>query len=141
MLTMFGAKLGKHVHIYPGARIWAPWNLEVGSNVGIADGAIIYNMAKIQIGNYAVISQGAHLCTGSHDYNAPNFQLTALPITVGNYVWICADAFLAPGVEVPEGAVIGARAVVPKTLKEPWTVYAGTPARRIRKRARSGETI
>lgn len=136
VLRSFGAKLGSHVHVYPGVRIWAPWKLEIGSYVGIADGAIVYNMADIKIGDYAVVSQGAHLCAGSHDINSKNFQLIASPITIGNHAWICAEAFLAPGVVIPEGAVVGARAVVSRSPKEQWAVYAGMPARRINTRVR-----
>ncbi|CAG9194863.1 Putative colanic acid biosynthesis acetyltransferase WcaF [Burkholderia vietnamiensis] len=112
--------------------------LEVGSHVGIADGAILYNMADIKIGNYVVISQGAHLCAGSHDIHSRNFQLVTQPITVADHAWVCAEAFLAPGVTVPEGAVIGARAVVSRPLEEQWAVYAGMPARRINSRKRRG---
>lgn len=137
LLKMFGAKLGKGVHIYPGAKIWAPWNLELGNHVGIADGAIIYNMDLIQIGNYSVISQGAHLCGGSHDYNSSNFQLYAKPIVLGEHVWICAEAFVSLGVRIPDGVVLGARALLTKSIDESWTVHAGHPAKQIGQRTRS----
>jgi len=134
LLRLFGARLGAHVHVYPAVKIWAPWNLEIGSNVGIADGVTLYNMNQLTIGDYSVISQGVHLCGGSHDYNSPNFQLIAEPITVGCRVWICAEAFISHGVTLPEGAVIAARSVVSKSLEFPWTVYAGVPAKPIGKR-------
>lgn len=137
LLRLFGAKIGKGVHIYPGAKIWAPWNLNVGNYVGIADGATIYNMDIIKIGNYSVISQGAHLCGGSHDYNSSNFQLFAKPIILGEHVWVCAEAFVSLGVTVPDGVVIGARSLVTKTITEPWSVYAGHPAKRIGARTRN----
>nr|WP_082874848.1 putative colanic acid biosynthesis acetyltransferase [Burkholderia sp. MSMB1589WGS] len=136
LLRMFGAKLGTHVHIYPGARIWAPWNLEIGDKVGVADRVNIYNMDKIRIGNHCVISDGAYLCGGSHQYNMANFQLCAEPITLEDNVWICAEAFVHLGVRISEGVVVGARAVVTKTIDEPWSVYAGTPCKRVGKRTR-----
>lgn len=134
LLTLFGAKLGQHVHVYPSVQIWAPWNLRIGNFVGIGNGAILYSMDEITIGDHAVISQGAHLCCGSHDYNSENFQLFAKPIVIGAGAWICAEAFIHPGVVVPEGAVVGARSVVPKSLSEPWAVYAGNPCRQVGKR-------
>lgn len=134
LLRIFGAKIGEHVHVYPAARVWAPWNLEIGNNVGIADGVTLYNMAPIKIGDYSVISQGAHLCGGSHDYNSHNFQLTAEPITLGSHVWICAEAFIGQGVTLPQGVVVAARSVVTRNLETSWTVYAGMPAKPIRKR-------
>ena len=131
LLTLFGAKLGQHVHIYPSVQIWAPWNLRVGNYVGIGNGAILYCMETITIGDYAVISQGAHLCCGTHNYNRKNFQLLVKPIIIESQTWICAEAFIHPGVVIPIGAVIGARAVVTKSLLTPWAVYAGNPCKQV----------
>ena len=131
LLRMFGAKLGWHVHIYPSVKVWAPWNLTVGSYVGIGDGTNVYCMDQITIGDYAVISQGSHLCAGSHDFNSANFQLITAPITIGSRVWLCADSFVGPGVHIADGSVIGARAVVSKSITEPWCVWAGVPVKRV----------
>lgn len=136
LLRLFGARIGRHVHVYPAARIWAPWNLEIGSHVGVADGVTIYNMNSIKIGDYCVISQGAHLCGGSHDYNSANFQLVAAPIVLQPRVWICAEAFIAPGVTIAQGAVVGARSVVTRSLPQSWAVYAGMPAKKIGERTK-----
>ncbi|MCP2821265.1 hypothetical protein NK918_25245, partial [Salmonella enterica subsp. enterica serovar Typhimurium] len=70
--------------------------------------------------------------------NSPNFQLIAFPITLAPRVWICAECFVAPGVSVPEGAVVAPRSVVTKPLPTAWTVYGGTPARPIGKRKPQG---
>lgn len=126
LLRCFGARLGRGCHIYPRAIIWAPWNLECGDEVGVADGVTLYTQAKITLGRRAVISQGSHLCTGTHDYESPRFELVAYPITVGPLAWVCAEAFVGPGVVIGEGAVIGARSVVLKDLP-PWQVCAGHP--------------
>jgi putative colanic acid biosynthesis acetyltransferase WcaF len=93
-------------------------------------------MAPIEIGDSCVVSQGAHLCGGSHDIDSPNFQLFAKPIILEKNVWVCAEAFIGPGVRVAEGCVLGARAVVVKSIADPWTVWAGNPAlmKRMRKR-------
>ncbi len=134
LLTLFGARLGKGCHIYPRAVIWAPWNLVCGDQVGVADGAILYNQAPITIGNRTVISQGSHLCTGSHDYDHPGFPLFAKPIRVGNQSWIAAECFVHPGVEIGDGTVVGARSVVNKNLPA-WTVCAGHPCMPVKQRA------
>jgi len=133
LLSIFGAKMGKGCHVYSKVRIWAPWNLVVEDEAGVADDVILYSMATITVGRRAVISQGAHLCTGTHDYEDRNFRLYAKPIAVGAEAWICADAFIGPGVTVGEGAVVGARSVATKDLP-PWTVCAGNPCRPIKKR-------
>ena len=134
LLRMFGARIGNNVHVYPGVKIWAPWLLTIGNRVGVASGVTLYNMAPIVIGDHCVISQGAHLCCGTHDIGSPNFQLVARPITLKENVWICAEAFVGPGVTIAEGCVLGARAVVVKSIEDPWTVWAGNPAVLRRKR-------
>lgn len=131
LLKVFGARLGENCHVYPGVNVWAPWNLILGNHVGIADGVTLYNMDKIEIGDYSVISQGAHLCGGTHDYNSKNFQLLAKPITVGRHVWVCAEVFIHPGVSVSDGVVIGARSVVTKSIQNKWKVFAGNPCREV----------
>lgn len=136
LLRMFGAKIGRGCHVYPRVKVWAPWNLVLGSYVGVADDVTLYCMDKISVGDYAVISQGAHLCGGTHDYNSRNFQLVAKPIVIGIHAWVCAEAFIHPGVTVPDGAVVGARAVVARSLPEPWAVYAGNPCRQMSTRQR-----
>jgi len=68
LLRSFNAKIGKGVHIYPKVIIWAPWNLEIADEVGVGNGAILYSQDKIKIGYRAIISQGTHVCTGTHDY-------------------------------------------------------------------------
>lgn len=139
LLRLFGAKLGRKCHVYPRARIWAPWNLEMADHACLADDVNCYSMALIRIGEKAVVSQGAHLCAGTHDYEDPKFQLYALPITIGAHVWICTEAFVGPGVEISEGSVIGARAVVTQSMPA-WTVCAGNPCKPIKpRRIRSGE--
>jgi len=140
LLRLFGARLGADVHIYPGARVWAPWQLTIGNRVGVADGVVLYNMAPMSIGDECVISQGAHLCGGSHDIDSANFQLVAAPIVLEPRVWVCAEAFVGPGVHLAEGCVLGARGVLTKSVAEPWTVWAGNPAvkRRMRKQNNVG---
>ena len=133
ILRVFGAKIGRDCHIYPKVKIWAPWHLEVGDESSIADDANCYSMDTILIGHRAVISQGAHLCTGSHDYESHNFQLYAKPITIRDYAWLCADCFISPGVTIYEGAVIGARAVVTHDMPA-WMVCAGNPCKPIKQR-------
>jgi putative colanic acid biosynthesis acetyltransferase WcaF len=133
VLRLFGAELGPDCHIYPGARIWAPWNLVCEDVVGIADGAVIYNPMPIRLGSHCVVSQQAFLCGATHDYEDPAFPMVSSPINVGRNAWICARAVVCPGVDVADGAVLGLASVATSDL-EPWTVYAGVPARALSKR-------
>lgn len=135
VLRSFGATLGAHCHIYPGARVWAPWNLICEDAVGIADGAVVYNPAPIRLASHSIVSQDAYLCGATHDIDDPTFPMTSAPITIGTYAWICARAVVCAGITVGEGAVLGLASVATRDL-EPWTVYAGVPARKLRKRGR-----
>lgn len=133
MLRCFGAQVGHQVNIANTAMIYFPWNLKIGDWSAIGEDAYIYNLGPISIGEKATISQRAHLCAGTHDYTDAALPLITPPISIGNQVWICADAFIGPGVSVGDGAVVGACAVVHKEV-EPWTVVAGHPAKFIKKR-------
>jgi putative colanic acid biosynthesis acetyltransferase WcaF len=133
LLRLFGAKLGADCHIYPRARIWAPWNLVCEDVVAIADDAEIYNPATVVLRSHCVVSQQAYLCGASHDYDDPAFPMVWMPITIGRYAWIAARAAVQPGVNVGEGAVLGLGAIATRDL-EPWMIYAGIPARKIGQR-------
>jgi putative colanic acid biosynthesis acetyltransferase WcaF len=137
LLRMFGAQVGRGVRFSASVRVWAPWQLTVGDRVLFGSHAHLYNMAPLDVQDGAIVSQGAHLCGGSHDIDSPNFQLIAKPITIRRHAWVCAEAFVGPGVVVDEGCVVAARAVVMRSIDQPWTVWAGNPAVVGRQRKRS----
>jgi putative colanic acid biosynthesis acetyltransferase WcaF len=134
VLRFFGAKMGKGCRVYSSARIWDPRNLEMGPYSCIGRRVICYSMAKIRFDDYAMVSQGAHLCAGSHDISDPYFQLIVRPIVLGERAWIATEAFVGPGVTVGKGAVLGARGVAFSDLP-PWTVSVGNPSRVLKERA------
>lgn len=133
LLRAFGARIGRNARIYPKARIWAPWNLECEDLVAIANDAVVYNPAVVRLGSHSIVSEQAYLCGATHDYNDPAFPMVAAPITIERYAWICARASVLMGVTVREGAILGLGAVATADL-EPWSVYGGLPARRIKAR-------
>jgi len=133
LLERFGMKRNGHVMIYPTVKVWAPWNVEMGSYVAIDDDVNLYSADKIKIGTKVAISRNAFICTASHDITKANRPLVTAPIEICDGVWIGAHAIILPGVTVGEGAVVGACAVVTKDV-EPWTVVAGNPAKFIKKR-------
>jgi putative colanic acid biosynthesis acetyltransferase WcaF len=133
LLRLFGAKVGREVHVYNSAIVYMPWNLEIGDWSSIGEHALIYNLGKVTIGSKTTISQRAHLCAGTHDYTSPELPLLKPPIKIGDQAWVCADSFLGPGVNVGEGAIVAARAVVTKSVMA-WDIVAGNPARVIKKR-------
>src|SRR5262249_7375568 len=116
LLRCFGAKLGRNCHIYPGCRIWAPWNLVCGGVVAIAYAAELHNPWPETLGSHATISQQAFLCTASHDIDDAAFPMTGAPIIVGEHAWVCARASVLPGVTLGTGAVLALASVATKSL-------------------------
>lgn len=127
LLRRFGAVIGREVNVYSSAHIYFPWNFEIGDWSSVGEWALIYNLGRVTIGQKVTISQRAHLCAGTHDFRDPAMPLQKPPIEIGSSAWICADAFIGPGVRVGEGAVVGACSVVVRDVA-PWTVVAGNPA-------------
>jgi len=136
LLRAFGAKLGQACHFYPKGKIWSPWNLICEDRVTLADDAELYNPASLYMGSHAIVSQGAYICGATHLYNEAPFRLVSFPMRLGAYSWICARAAVNPGVNVGEGAILALGAVATKDL-EPFGIYAGVPARKVKERSRA----
>ncbi len=136
LLRAFGARVGVGARIDPSARVFAPWNLDLGAASTVGPRVQLYDVAPIRIGANAVVSQNAHLCAATHDVDDPGFGLVLGPISIGDHAWVAADAFIGPRVHVGEGAVVGARACAFKDVA-PWTIVGGNPARVLRTRTRS----
>lgn len=132
LLRAFGARIGSNVHIHPTVRITMPWNLDIGDHAAVGDRAILYALGRITIGHRASVSQHAHLCAGSHDWRRIDRPLTKEPIVIGDDAWICADAFVGPGVSVGAESIVGARAVIVRNVP-PRVIVAGNPARVVRR--------
>jgi putative colanic acid biosynthesis acetyltransferase WcaF len=128
VLRLFGARIGKDVRIRPSVRITFPWKVEIGDHSWIGDRTELYSLGPIRIGRNAVVSQDSYLCAGTHDYRDPTFAIKAQPIVVEDEAWVAAQSFVAPGVTIGRGAVIGARSLV-LTDVPPGMVAMGHPAK------------
>ena len=133
-----GAKIHPTARIYPSARIWLPSNLTMAEHSCLGDRTDIYNVAPITIGARSTVSHYSFLCAASHDFENPTQPLTTAPITLGENVWLAADVFVAPGVTIPDGVVVGARSSVFASDLPAWHLCAGSPARAVRKRELTG---
>jgi putative colanic acid biosynthesis acetyltransferase WcaF len=134
LLRVFGAKMGPGCHFYPSGKVWAPWNLTCEDCCTLADQAEIYNPSPVYLESHCIISQQAYICGATHDYNLPDFPMISFEMRLGTYSWICARASVSPGVHVGAGAVLGLGSVASADL-EPWTVYSGVPAVKIKARS------
>lgn len=133
LTKLFGLQYTSNISIHPNVRIWAPWNVEMGSYVAIDSSVYLYSVNKIKIGTKVAISEEAFICTASHDISYANRPLITSPIIIHDGVWIGARATVLPGITIGEGAVVAANAVVTKDVP-PWAVVAGNPARIVKYR-------
>lgn len=133
LLRLFGAKIGQEVLIRPTVRVTYPWKISIGDYSWIGDDVVLYSLGEIIIGRHTVISQKSYICTGSHDYTSLSFDIFSQPVEIGNEVWIAADVFIAPGVCVGDGSVVGVRSSVLHDLP-PEKICYGNPAKAVKDR-------
>jgi putative colanic acid biosynthesis acetyltransferase WcaF len=132
-LRAFGAEVGCGVILKPRVNIKFPWRLVIGDYVWLGEECWLLNLERIVIGNNVCISQRAFLCTGSHNYKSPTFDLIVKPITVEDGAWVGAGSWLGPGIRVGNHAVLAAGSVASENL-EPFGIYRGNPAVFVRSR-------
>lgn len=128
VLRAFGARIGRRVLIRHGVRVHWPWRLSVGDDVWIGEGAWLLNLRQITIGSDVCVSQGALLCTGSHQRRSPTFEFDNGPIRLESGAWVAARAVVLRGVTVGRGAVVGASAVAHSDLAPGEIVTGGGTA-------------
>lgn len=133
LLRAFGAEVAWDCTVRRTCRVYYPWLLRMGSLSCLGDGAEVYNLGEIRIGDRVTVSQEAYLCAGTHDHRDPRMPLVTLPIEIGDEAWVCARAFVGPGVKMGAGAIVAACGVVIKDVA-PWTIVGGNPARYIKDR-------
>lgn len=133
LLRMFGASIGKKVIIRPSVKITYPWKVIIGDYSWIGDDVVLYSLGDIVIGNNVVISQKSYICTASHDYLQSDFPIFAKKNSIEDGCWLATDVYVAPGVTIGKGSVIGARSSVYKDVI-PNKIYVGNPAKIIRDR-------
>jgi len=126
VLRFFGATVGKRVTFRHKARVHWPWNLTIGDDVWIGEGCWLYNVDTIVIGSDVCLSQGAFVCTGSHDHDSPDFVCDNGPITIEDGVWLCAQSLVLRGVTVGTGAIVGARAIAARDVPPGGVIRLGT---------------
>lgn len=141
LLRLFGAQVEWDANVYASVKIWAPWRLRMGHRACLGPEVICYNQDWVVLEDDAIVSQYSYLCTAGHDTSHANTAdegLITAPIVLRKGAWIGSRAFVGMGVEIGEGAVVGATASVYKSV-EPWTVVGGNPAKVLKKRESKNE--
>lgn len=133
LLKMFGAKVGRGVVIKPNVNIKYPWLLEIGDYTWIGERVWIDNLAPVKIGKNCCLSQGSMLLCGNHNYKKPTFDLIVKGIILEDGAWVGAMSVVCPGVTLKSHAILTVQSVATETL-EPYSLYKGNPAVKIRER-------
>ena len=133
VLRAFGARIGEGVIIKPGVNVKYPWFLEIGEYSWIGERVWLDCLSPLTIGKHCVISQGAYLCCGMHDWEDPGMGSVIAPIVVEDGAWIASHARIAGNVTVGQEAMVALGAVVFSDC-EPRGTYRGNPAQRVGRR-------
>ncbi|MEM0967764.1 MAG: WcaF family extracellular polysaccharide biosynthesis acetyltransferase [Verrucomicrobiota bacterium] len=127
LLRRFGAQVGKGVVIHPQVNIKFPWRLQIGDHSWIGEEACLLSLAEIKIGAHCCLSQRSFLCTGSHAFHAPAFDLKVAPITIEDHCWIAAQVFVGKGVSIGQHSLVSTGSVVTENVP-PGSYVEGNPA-------------
>jgi acetyltransferase-like isoleucine patch superfamily enzyme len=115
--------------------------VEIEHHTHFAPGCVLYGQGGLTIGPYCNIAAHCVLATVGHDPlirdGKPMAEppYIARPIILEEDVWLGANVTVTSGVKIARGCIIGANAVVNRST-EPWGLYCGVPARRIKDRKR-----
>jgi putative colanic acid biosynthesis acetyltransferase WcaF len=133
LLRAFGARIGRGVVLKNRINVKYPWNLAIGDHSWIGEGVWIDSLARVEVGANCCLSQGVMIETGNHDWSAPAFDLVVKPVALEDGAWAAVRSLLLPGSRLASHAVLGAGSVLSGDT-EPYGVYAGVPASKVKER-------
>ncbi len=136
MLMGMGCRIGKNCELEPGIDVGFRPDIIIGNHCQINKNVQIKNAV---IGNFVMIASGCVLLDRMH--NSANIaqpmilqgESAKIPPIINDNVWLGQNVIVMPGIEIGEGAIVGAGAVVTSNVK-PFTIVGGVPAKLIRKR-------
>lgn len=157
-------KLGKNVLISDKASIYNPDLIEIGDNSRIDDFCVVSGRVKIgrfvhfavfnnvaggeagiEFEDFSGLAYGCHVFSQSDDYSGRSMTNPTVPdhlkkehkapILICRHSIVGTGSVIVPGVTLGEGTSVGALSLVMKST-DPWSVYFGIPARRLKARSR-----
>ncbi|HEY8785682.1 MAG TPA: acyltransferase [Candidatus Limnocylindria bacterium] len=126
--------MGLHIEVRGRPRPGRP-AITIGDHTVVNAGCHLDGRGGLSIGDNVSVSPGVWILTDEHDVNDPDFPEILSPVRIDDYVFIGSKAMILPGITIGRGAVIGAGAVVTKSVA-PFEIVAGVPARTIGQRDR-----
>ena len=125
---------GKYIILDDYVLIYAKEKITIGNYVHIASFTSISGGGELEMGDFSAISSGCRIVTGTDDFKAGGFGNSTInnefrnvkseKITIGKFAILGGNCVVLPGVNIGEGASVGAGSVVTKDL-EPWGIYVG----------------
>ncbi|WP_203225478.1 acyltransferase [Williamsia herbipolensis] len=127
--------IGKDSSFHWRAAFFEPSGITIGLNTIIGNDAFFDGRGGLSIGNNVNISGHVQIFTRDHDPASPTFATRDGKVSIHDYVYLASRTTILPGIEIGEGAVVAAGAVVSKNV-EPYTIVGGIPAKKIGERTR-----
>lgn len=137
LLKLFGAKMHPSAVVYPSAKIWAPWHLEMKAHAVMGEHVNCYNVGNVTIEEDGNLAGYNVLCGGGHDIYHDSRDLFTRPIVIGAGSWLFFHSFVYPGVTIGRGAIVTAGSVVVKDVAA-FHIVGGNPAKFIKIRRLEG---
>lgn len=145
LVNIENISIGDNTRIDAYAILIGTGDISIGSNVHISAFAYLAGRAGITLHDFANLSSAVRLYSVSDDFSGGTLTSPMVPeefknlelgrVTIGRHAVLGTGAVVLPGAEVAEGCAVGALSLV-KRSTEPWGIYAGVPARRIKDRSR-----
>lgn len=131
--SLAGIRIGKGSALHMHARFYLPSNISIGEDTVIGEGVVLDGRDDLKIGNHVDIASNVMIYNAEHDIHSEDFHAVTSPVNVEDYVFIGPRAIILPGVTLGRGSVVGAGAVVTKSVQE-FEVVGGVPAKVIGER-------
>lgn len=136
LLRRLAKQCGDCVAIFEGVHFYQLANARFGSNISIHPLCYIDATGGLTMGSDVSIAHNVTIMTTEHVFsdlhlNIREVPATSHPVMIGNDVWVGAGARILAGVEIGDHVVIGAGAVVTKSVPS-HSLVVGVPARKVK---------
>ncbi|OHX11250.1 hypothetical protein BI347_16255 [Chromobacterium sphagni] len=116
--ALFGA-VGEGFELWGGVFCEFGWNIKIGNKVFINVNGVFLDAFEISIGNHVFIGPNVGIYTSNHDKHPQRrreYVESGAPVAIEDDVWIGGGAIILPGVRIGKGSIIGAGAVVARSV-------------------------
>ena len=131
LLILIGVRIGAKSQISPGLRVFRFGHISAGTGCRFGYDFQIWNFSKFEVGSRLLASHGVKVICGTHQVSIERKNIVG-PVSIGDDVWLGAGVTVVGPARIGSGVIVGAHSFVSGNLEAGW-IYAGTPARKIRR--------